>query len=246
MKRMHTFRLCTLFYISVILLQLICPAKAINSEDFSLIAGEETDGITSAKNISLEEIPIPANQNQPIISFAVSENQLVALLLGDATILVLDSGGSPIKAFSFNDAGTAYIMWAGEHLQLLLVRSNSILEFTLNAIPVKRVRVDRTAENEKLKRQLRAETTIKMSSVIYQRENTSPFFDFFSGYYSSQLVRIDSNGNRSTLYDASKSFNTRIVFFLCVGIALIFGIPLVFLISYLRSRKHKAKGNTAC
>ena len=56
MKRMHTFRLCTLFYISVILLQLICPAKAINSEDFSLIAGEETDGITSAKNISLEEL----------------------------------------------------------------------------------------------------------------------------------------------------------------------------------------------
>ena len=90
---------------------------------------------------------------------------------------------------------------------------------------------------------LRKETEISTATETWRRENTAPFYNYFSGGRSRKLIKIDENGNELVLYDAGPSFNARLIATCCLCGFIVVGSPLIILTALFRSlRKRRVNG----
>lgn len=80
---------------------------------------------------------------RPIVDFDVSETGLIVLALSGDRIIVLDDEEMLLHCFLFDTEGLYHVFWYREHIVLYIVRSDLLIEFSVDGELIDMVKRDR-------------------------------------------------------------------------------------------------------
>lgn len=182
--------------------------------------------------IELEKISEPFSMEtckEPIVSFDVSESGEVLLALNNNEIVVLDADNTPQYYFRFFTYGNYRVCWQGENILLFLVRSDNIVEFSLDGEQISITNADCSkGQNNRMWNELRAKKQIKAGEYTYTARNQMGFLNNFVSSYA-QLVKTNSKESSVILYDVS-SVNTTKTFLCCFAVMSVIMVVVIKLI----------------
>lgn len=158
--------------------------------------------------------------SQTITSFDISASKKIALGLKNGCVLILDTDGNILWWMTFNDRGTVFVQWEEENLLVAKNKFSCLYEFTQEGSYVKSSfiisgsRVNNSAWLNILNRR-----SITVGEDVFAIKKGMNFFS--NGY--SKLIRVDSLGNETVLYNVEHSAIVASIFLL--------GMIILFLIA---------------
>lgn len=181
-------------------------------------------------NIQVESDFNIQEERSAIISFDVSKDENVVLGLENNTLLLLDKNGDIIRKINFDLDSFFYVAWEGENILLYISRGFIIVEMTPKGELVDMVVVEnKILENTILWRETTRRESIIVNDNTYQMKNDMGIFNAFVSS-NSRLVKIDSNGITTTIYDVNSQ--QLIGIFVETLLALLFITVIVIFIVY--------------
>ena len=189
--------------------------------------------IWSAINIkSSSDVPSLNAIGLQIVSFDVSKNSEILLGFKDNKIAIVNDGEVQ-QFFEFSNDGLFYVRWKENNILLFLVRGSVIVEFSTKGELINIVQADSSNEsNNSLWNEIAKRKEVSINQYTFSIRNKSSFFSLFSSSFS-QLIKTDSNGNETIIYDVSSDKAIR---FVVLSIAIIIFILIVFLIIFRRNK----------
>lgn len=195
------------FFVFLFLLSALIPVSArAESLGFTTEPVSEKDFAALSESLKLsmlsEEPP-----KQKIVCFDVDGDG--RLLLGlesheQKCICVCDPEGSFRYAIAFKSSGSFALAWDGSNIVLFLARSKTALTVDPSGEIIRMVKIENTAENDRLWREILSTPERVRAEKRYQLRNESGVFNRFAGAYS-QLVMTDASGESTVLYDTGES-----------------------------------------
>ena len=179
-------------------------AHATDSYGFKTVDLSDNEIEMVWNNTKIEKININSLSDctSSIVSFDVSENEYILLGLKDNIIIIADKNGCVLNSLKFVTDGTYYVKWEDRNFLLMLVRSSLIIELTPEGQLVDIIQTDdNDVDNSKLWRAVKQKEISVNDSNYVLRNKFGPFNIISSSY--SQLIRIDSVGNESIIYDVN-------------------------------------------
>lgn len=204
---MRKWLLLSVCVISLFLLFAGLPVSASKAYGFDTVTLSEDKVKQIWENINVRTITDPvslSNIELPIVSFDVSENGEILLGFKENKIAVIDED-EVLHFFEFVTAGSYYVQWNDHNILLLLVRSSVVVELSQDGQLVNMILTDdHSMQNQSLWRQLINKTQINIGQSSYSMRNDMGILNFFASSYS-QLVKTDSNGNSTMIYDVNSA-----------------------------------------
>ncbi len=164
----------------------------------------------------------------PIVGFDVSADGIFLIGFKDNKVALVDQNKNVLKLFKFSNEGSFYVNWSDDNnILLLLVRGSIIVEMSpdLELISINKVS-DNSLTNNSLWNEISGKTHVEFDECSYYIKNKSVILKIFSSSYS-QLIKTDSEGNSTVIYDISKIQTPKTVF--CI-IAIVIFVAVVILI----------------
>ena len=143
-----------------------------------------------------------------------------------------------MNVFEFSNYGSFFIQWNDDNILLLLVRSSIIVELTSAGQLIDMVRAeDSSIENNSLWNDIAKKDHVYIGENSYSIRNQMGFLNFFASSYS-QLLKTDSSGNITILYDVNSGQLTKaIVTF--IAILLFIALVAVILVRQFQSKSQQ-------
>lgn len=183
--------------ILIILLSLVLSAYASSLYGFESIKLSENEinqiwdklNIKNlSTNISLDDI------NLPIISFDVSDEEMIILGFKNNQVIIIDKNKIIQTYLEFSNNGLFYVQWKKNNILLYLVRGGIIVELTSNGQLINMIKTDdNNINNNFLWNEISKKTNIDIDNSTYIVKNDMGILNIFTSSYS-QLVKINSNG----------------------------------------------------
>jgi hypothetical protein len=143
-----------------------------------------------------------------------------------------------MNVFEFSNYGSFFIQWNDDNILLLLVRSSIIVELTSAGQLIDMVRAeDSSIENNSLWNDIAKKDHVYIGENSYSIRNQRGFLNFFASSYS-QLLKTDSSGNITILYDVNSGQLTKAI---VTFIAILLFIALVAVILVRQFLKVKSQ-----
>lgn len=143
-----------------------------------------------------------------------------------------------MNVFEFSNYGSFFIQWNYDNILLLLVRSSIIVELTSAGQLIDMVRAeDSSIENNSLWNDIAKKDHVYIGENSYSIRNQMGFLNFFASSYS-QLLKTDSSGNITILYDVNSGQLTKAI---VTFIAILLFIALVAVILVRQFLKVKSQ-----
>ena len=140
--------------------------------------------------------------SEEITSFDISASGKIALGLKNGVALILDTDGNILWWLTFNNRGTTFVQWEEENLLVARNKFSCLYEFTKegsykkSSFIVSGSQVNNSARLDILNRHL-----ITVGEDVFAIKKGMNFLS--NGY--SKLIRTDSSGNKTVLYDTEHS-----------------------------------------
>ncbi len=225
MKKVFLFIVFLLFIYIV-----IAPVAAASNykDDFDYILLDEERQEEIWKQFNLQKIEIDelyGQQAQPIVCFDVSSQGKVLLALKNSTILVFDDTNEVVCAYSFFNNGSFYAIFQEENICVFDVRSEMVIQFTLNGKFIQAQKAPMNSVNNnnnwnQFSDKFQQKKEISIDNKTYKLLNDNPLFDLLSTDFSKCVV---VNGEiTQVLYDVSsvRAVKTTLCCFLLIGFVL--------------------------
>ncbi len=195
------------FFVFLFLLSALIPVSArAKSLGFTTEPVSEKDYAALSESLKLNSLS-EEPPKQKIVCFDVNGDG--RLLLGlesheQKCICVCDPEGSFRYAIAFKSAGSFALSWDGSNIVLFLHRSKTALTVDPSGEIIRMVKIENTAENDRLWREILSASERVRAEKRYQLRNDSGVLNRFAGAYS-QLVLTEADGESTVLYDAGES-----------------------------------------
>lgn len=167
-------------------------------------------------------------ERESITCFDVSKNEKIALgsqVSENCCVSIYDSKFKFLYGFSFKCAGSYYIEWNNENLNIYYVRENTAVSYNSNGEIINIENILDTMENNSYWYVL-SDTERQIDDVKYKIQNDLGILNLFIGQSSySQLVKIDVSGVENILYDVNNEQKSETVF------SLLFMIIFIILVT---------------
>ena len=201
-----------LFIISLIICNGGVNAFAMNT-GFSTSEMNSKDQHTFLSNINLSQI-YDEPQKSTIECFDVSESELIAI--GSATsekkyISVYDATGEFQYGYAFNCNQSFGIQWDDTNLIIFFVRSDVAALFDSNGTNMELRMINDTIDNNSYWNHSVFSKEKELNGNMYTIKNNMGLLNVFASNYS-QLIKTDSDGNETIIYDVSTVQTLKTVF----------------------------------
>lgn len=239
--------------ITICIISLLIPSGILTAQASTTYGFEATDlsenkingiwqniDVKVLSNISLNDI------KSSIVTFDISKNGLILLgfesLKSEKKVAIVDDEKNVLKLLEFSTYGSFYLQWKENNILLLLVRGSIIVEISQDGQLVNMISVDmESTTNNSLWHKILAKRKINMGGSTYYIRNKWAILNYMKSAYS-QLVKKDSQGNETILYDVDIVQAKRTTLF--VMIVIIYFLYLA--VSVYRDYKNNAFKNTNC
>ncbi|MBQ8404552.1 MAG: hypothetical protein IJX55_09060 [Clostridia bacterium] len=219
MKKTITFLVCLFLLFSVFGVTAFASAVDTNFETLEVSQG---DMYRAWDNIDFRKAGIlnDSASKGAIRTFDVSESGKIILCLDDNRIAILDENGNVLRYFMYDSSGSSMACWKEENILLYLVRSDLLVEITIDGELVGMEEVDiHNVENNELLRDWEGTRKIEANGYTYKIGNDILILKIFSFESYSKLVRVDADGNIKTIYDAPNTEIFKILILILVALA---------------------------
>lgn len=191
------------------------------------------------KNINVKSLSDSISLNDiglPIVSFDVSESEKILLGFKGNRVAVLDKNREVLNFFEFSNDGSFYVQWNGDNILLLLVRGSIIVEFTSTGQLIDMVKAeDNSIKNNSLWNEISKKDYVYVRENSYSIRNQMGFLNFFSSSYS-QLLKIDSNGNITTVYDVNSTQLTKTIVIFIANLLFVALVAVIIVRQFLKAK----------
>lgn len=156
--------------------------------------------------------------SQVITSFDISNSKKIALGLKDGCVLVMDTDGNVLWWMTYNTIGTVFVRWQEESLLVASSKFSTLHEFTSAGSYIKSsFLIANSRINNSTNLDILRQRSIAVGEEVFSVKKGYGIFS--TGY--SKLVKVDSSGNETVLYNVENSvIATNIV---GVGILILIG-----------------------
>lgn len=213
---------------------------------FAMDTGFKTDNMESEEQQTfLKNVDLNLITEQPpsysVLCFDVNEDGLIALgskALDKKIVSIYSSDGVFMYGYTFNCSGSYGIEWDENNLIIYFVRSDVAAMFDEKGSCLELKMIPITAENNSYWNYFVFSNKRIVGESEYRLKNDmGPFLNVFASSYS-QLIKTDSDGSTTVIYDVSSDqiIKTIIVF---IGIVILITIVLIKLILvFFKSEKN--------
>lgn len=212
--------------ITVFLMGLLpLSASAFSYSDLS-----ESEMHTVQENLQIAVMEsFPPTGAEPFSCFDVSSSGKIALKMGGGEtkeILVLNENGDFLYGFAVQTAGEVAVGWENDNVVIYFVRSDLAVAVNEQGDILSIQEIENTIENNTYWNQTVYAQKRVCGESTYVMGDSNPLLNIFSG--TSILQKIDANGNKTVLYDASHALYQGIVLQTIATVFLVvFGIFIV-------------------
>lgn len=216
-----------LFIVSLIICGGGMNVFAMNT-GFSISEMNSKDQHTFLSNINLSPI-YDEPQKGTITCFDVNESGLIAIGFASSEnkhISVYDATGKFQYGYIFNCNQSFGIQWDSDNLIIYFVRSDVAASFNSDGINVELKRIEDTIDNNSYWNHSVFSKEKTIDGNKYTIKNNMGMLNIFASSYS-QLLKTDSNGNETIIYDVSATQMTKT---LLITIAVLIFVALVIAI----------------
>lgn len=227
--------------ILIILLSLVLSAYASSLYGFESIKLSENEinqiwdklNIKNlSTNISLDDI------NLPIISFDVSDEEMIILGFKNNQVIIIDKNKIIQTYLEFSNNGLFYVQWKKNNILLYLVRGGIIVELTSNGQLINMIKTDdNNINNNFLWNEISKKTNIDIDNSTYIVKNDMGILNIFTSSYS-QLVKINSNGETVIIYNINNTQLTKIIILVIYAVLFIVLTISTISIKIIKFKRH--------
>lgn len=227
--------------ILIILLSLVLSAYASSLYGFESIKLSENEinqiwdklNIKNlSTNISLDDI------NLPIISFDVSDEEMIILGFKNNQVIIIDKNKIIQTYLEFSNNGLFYVQWKKNNILLYLVRGGIIVELTSNGQLINMIKTDdNNINNNFLWNEISKKTNIDIDNSTYIVKNDMGILNIFTSSYS-QLVKINSNGETVIIYNINNTKLTKIIILVICAVLFIVLTISTISIKIIKFKRH--------
>ena len=187
---------------------------------------------SSVDSVSLNDI------GAPIVSFDISDDGEILLGFEGNEFAVVDEMGV-VNLYEFTNDGIFYVKWNDDNILLLLVRGSIVVEIDTDGQLVNMIKADESSShNNSLWNYISRKKCISQGEYSYCVRNDMGLFNFFTSSYS-QLIKTDSNGNTTVIYDISDAIIAKSILLLfCVVILIAVVVKSVVIESEKYKKSH--------
>ncbi len=189
-------------------------------------------------NIKLSQMSDEPQKNA-IVCFDVSNTGFIAIgsaSLDNKYISVYDSSGEYLYGYVFNCNQSFGVQWDGTNIIIYFVRSDVAASFDSNGTNIELRIIEDTTENNSYWNHYVFSKEKTFDGNRYTIKNNMSLLNVFASSYS-QLIKTDSNGNETIIYDVTKTQMPKTV--LAIIAVLLF---IVLVINVIIRQGFKAKG----
>ena len=180
----------------------------------------------------------PYDMDNPIVSFDVSDDHRIALGLKDHIIKILNTDGQVLNILTFNSDGVYYIEWSGQNLILYQGRGSLAVEVTLSGELAGMWEINENSiKTAKYWNSLSSRKEIKVDQNTYKLQNKMGVLNLIAGGIYNQLLKIDSDGNTTILYDVNTSRLIKMIIIIIFFIAFFTAVIILVFKKVLAMRK---------
>lgn len=203
-----------LFFLFIILMFIFSESIAA----FAMDTGFSTDYITpEEKELLLSNINLSLIKEEPrrtsIICFDVNENESVAVGTEDAnrkSVLVYTSNGIFKYGYTFDCSGSFGVEWDNEDIIIYFVRSSVAASFDKEGNNIEVKKIQDTADNNSYWNQNVYSLDRTVNGNEFTAKTNMGFLNIFTSSYS-QIIRTDTDGNTTTVYDAGIEYTVKFI-----------------------------------
>lgn len=203
-----------LFFLFIILMFIFSESIAA----FAMDTGFSTDYITpEEKELLLSNINLSLIKEGPrrtsIICFDVNENESVAVGTEDAnrkSVLVYTSNGIFKYGYTFDCSGSFGVEWDNEDIIIYFVRSSVAASFDKEGNNIEVKKIQDTADNNSYWNQNVYSSDRTVNGNKFTAKTNMGFLNTFTSSYS-QIIRTDTDGNTTTVYDAGVEYTVKFI-----------------------------------
>lgn len=216
--------------VTVLLMGLLpLPASAFSYSDLS-----ESEMHTVQENLQITVMEsFPPTGAEPFSCFDVSPSGKIALKTGGGEtkeILVLNENGDFLYGFAVQTAGEVAVGWENDDVVIYFVRSDLAVAVNEQGDILSIQKIENTIENNTYWNQAVYAKKRVCGESTYVMGDSHPLLNIFSE--ASILQKIDANGNKTVLYDASHALYQGIVLQTVATVFLVvFGVFIVISVS---------------
>lgn len=216
-------------YLFLLIISLFICNGGINA--FAMNTGFSTSEMSAKEqHIFLSNVNLSLIYDEPqkstITCFDVSKSGLIAIGFASAEnkyISVYDTTGKFQYGYIFNCNQTFGVQWDNANLIIYFVRSDVAASFSPDGTNVELKEIEDTIDNNSYWNHFVFSKEKTIDGNKYILKNNMGVLNIFASSYS-QLLRTDSNGNETVLYDVSTAQMTKTV---CIFIAVLIFVALV-------------------
>lgn len=239
-------------YIKAIILTLlilvsVAPINvlALEQKGFQTSEIDETEIELYIKNFEVELLTVEP-ERKSISCFDISVNENIALgnqVSDNCCVSVYDSNLKFLYGFSFKCAGSYYVEWNNECLNIYYVRDDISVTYNNYGEIVNIGKIDDTMQNNSYWYALK-NTERKTGDVEYKIQNDMGILNLFLGQSSySQLVKTDKFGTENVLYDVNDNQIAKCVLVILLLSAFILLAASVIVMSVKKARTKSDDGS---
>lgn len=185
----------------------------LSASAFSYSDLSESEMHTVQENLQITVMEsFPPTGEEPFSCFDVSSSGKIALKTGGGEtkeILVLNENGDFLYGFAVQTAGEVAVGWENDDVVIYFVRSDLAVAVNEQGDILSIQKIENTIENNTYWNQAVYAKKRVCGESTYVMGNSNPVLRLFCT--PSILQKIDSNGNRTVLYDAAHALYQGIV-----------------------------------
>ncbi len=232
-------------------IMLLLVAFCFGRSAFAVTTGFETEDIDQeSQQERLEYMQIQLltsgdEQTKSIACFDINDQGMIALGLyssDNKAIYVYNQKGGFEYGYAFKDNGNFGVEWDHDNLLICSVRGDAIIavDRDANCVGMKSI-TDSIDNNTYWNHEIYA-VRRTYSGDTYEIRNDLDFFNAFAAS-KSKLVKIDTEGKTTVIYDVSDYARTRIIIVLCT-VVMFMTIVIFTIVMQFRKLRTKQNGSS--
>lgn len=178
----------------------VCAADSDRLDDLEYAELTEEEVRSLWESYDLQPIEVATVPDKSIVSFDVAEDGRVAVALEDCYLLLYNSDHTPEKAYRFHVNGYYYILWVEDHLALVTVRGDKIVEFTTDGSLISVRKTESGSDvNVAFRESLMQKTSMSRNGCEFNLIKKNGLAGLVNGHYRALTVS-DPSGATKDIY----------------------------------------------
>lgn len=230
-------------FLSIILLCILVNSKVIYANNNEL----ETNAISDSDKENIwDEFKIVYSNEKPetdytIEHFDVNTDGTIALVFTNSTIGVYDFNGEYLYMISFDTVGSYEVFWLDNNLVILDERQDNAVEIDSSGNLVDIFVLDYNYGSNQRFYPYFMSTKREVDDTKFVIRNNLGVLNVLAKFFAySQLVKIDSNGTETILYDVSYNQRATVIIY---SILIMGGLTIVVTILIRQIKKSRMEYN---